>query len=47
MGRRSKKQKYKLDPKKFETSGSLKKEKDAKGEDLFKEILRSKPKRRY
>ncbi len=46
MGKRSKRQKYKLDPKKFEAGGSQKKEKDPKGEDLFNEALRGKPGRR-
>ncbi len=41
----SKKPKYKLDPKKFEgpMETAKKKEQDPTGDDLFREMLRSKP----
>ena len=45
----SKKQKYKLDPKKFETQyeAKEKKEKDWSEEDLYNEMLRSKSRHRH
>lgn len=47
MSKRSKKQKYRLDSKKFEAEpGKKKKEKDWGGSDIFNEIRRSKPHRR-
>lgn len=47
MNRSPKKPKYKLDPKKFDgPQEKIKKEKDLDGDDIFKEMLRSKSPRR-
>ena len=48
MSRPSKKPKYKLDPKKFESEPEKqKKEQDWSGDDIFKEMLREKSRHRH
>lgn len=48
MSRHSKKPKYKLDPKKFESEPEKqKKDKDWSGDDIFNEMLREKSRYRH